>query len=165
MTAGSLESTSPDEFPGSAYRGFTQRVVQPDGTIMANAFDFKEFDNRGVEECSINWNDDAGALMQLASQEKDDGSKQFKFGACRIPRSSFDYARSLASATAFEFGYERRPIDGNDYHGNLLCKTGLNKASKRMLCGMLAMMYDELYSREDLDRICSGEAVQQQAPS
>ena len=155
MATENLEATEHDEFPDSVYRGFTQQAVQSDGTLASNAFDFKEFDNRGIEECSINWNDNKGALLQIASQEKDEGRKQFRFGACRIPRAELDHMRGFASAIAFEFGYERRPVEGNGYHGNLLCKTGLNNASKRTLCGMLAMIYDELYSREDLDRVCA----------
>ena len=150
-----LGTESEAAFPGSLYRGFTQQAVQADGALGGNAFDFKEFDNRGVQECSINWNDDSGSLLQIASQAKDDGRKQFKFGACRIPRAELDHIRGLASAMAFDFSYERRPVEGNSYHGNLLCKTGITTASKKALCGMLAMLYDELYTRDDLDRICA----------
>lgn len=145
---------SNSEYPDCLYRGFTQQTVLPDGTLGGNAFDFKEFDNRGIEECSINWGDDEGALRQIAMQERDNGKKQFKFGACRIPRAEIDHIRGLAAAMARGFDYERRPVEGNLYHGNLLCKTSLSGANKRALCGMLAMLYDELYTRADLDQLC-----------
>ena len=153
-----LETTTKTRFPDSAYRGFTQQAVQSDGTLGGNAFDFKEFDNRGIEECSISWGDSDDALLQIAAQEKDDGRRQFRFGACRIPRVELDHIKGLTAAMAFDFGYERSPLEGNPYHGNLLCKTGLSATSKRTLCGMLAMLYDELYTREDLDRLCDGSA-------
>ena len=144
-------------FPDSLYRGFTQDVIQSDGTLGANAFDFREFDNRGVEECSINWADDERSLLLIALQEKD-GRKQFKFGACRIQRDEIDHMRGLAAAMASGFDFERRPVEGNPYHGNLLCKTGLSNASKRRLCGMLAMLYDEVYTRDQLDEMCADTA-------
>lgn len=156
MTNTCLETNTAAGFPNSIYRGFTQQAVQADGSLGGNAFDFKEFDGRDAEECSINWNDDDGALLQIASQEKESGAKQFRFGACRIPRAELDHIRGLTQAMAFDFSYERRPVEGNDYHGNLLCKIGLTTASKRTLCGMLAMLHDRLYTRAELDQICSG---------
>ena len=154
MAARCPESTNVSDYPDSVYRGFTQQAIQADGTVGGNAFDFKEFESRGIEECSINWSDDEGALLQIASQEKDDGRKQFKYGACRIPRAELDHSRGFAAAMTCGLDYERRPVEGNPYHGNLLCKTGLTSASKRALCGMLAMLFDEVYTREDLDRLC-----------
>lgn len=148
------------EYPDSMYRGFTQQAIQLDGTIAGSAFDFKEYDNRGVEECSINWGDDDGALLQLAAQTKIDGRRQFKFGACRISRSELDHMRGLVAAIKLDLRYERSPVEENQYHGNLLCKTGAPNASKKALCGMLAMLSDRIYTREELDSMCCPAGLQ-----
>ncbi len=160
MTNDCTGTQAKDKFPDSLYRGFTQPTIQSDGSLGGNAFEFKEFDNRGIEECSINWDDDEGSLLLIASQAKDDGRRQFRFGACRIPRSEIDHMRGLTTAMAFDFSYERRPVEGNHYHGNLLCKTGLSTASKKALCGMLAMLNDRIYTRDELDRVCSDAGMQ-----
>lgn len=156
MLDGGVEFEFDTTFPSSFFRGFTIPVIQDDGMLSASAFDFKEFDGRGMQECSVNWNDDAGSLLQIAAQEKGNGQKQFKFGACRIPRAEIDRARVLVAAMTAELSYERKPVEGNPYHGNLLCKTELSPSGKKALCGMLAMSYDLLYTREELDQICSG---------
>lgn len=151
-----VEAELEKTFPSSLFRGFTVSAIQDDGMLSASAFEFKEFDGRGIQECSVNWNDDAGSLLQIAAQKKENGQKQFKYGACQISRAVIDRMSGLAAAIAAGFNYERKPVEGNPYHGNLLCKTELSRSGKKALCGMLAMSYDRLYTREQLDQICSG---------
>jgi hypothetical protein len=90
----------------------------------------------GWKESSINWEDDDGAVEQLLSASKD-GGLHFKGGIARILRSRIDGIIEQFQAHG-RFSYERKPLNENIYHGNLLFAHDIEKELKVTICGALA---------------------------
>lgn len=93
----------------------------------------------GWKERSINWQDDEKAL-EFTLNFRDEGSKEFKFkaGVVRLAREEVDSIMRLRNALGILI-YERRPLDGNAYHGNLLLKSDTPTFVERMIGGALAL--------------------------
>lgn len=110
-------------YPDSFYRGIPKaEFIDPYGIPNSQAFQFTdEGRTDGFFELSINWKDHDEALNILFNQTKKDGELQFKAGACEM---SFPTLKQITS-TYYKLGhfkYERSPLEGNQYHGNLLVK-------------------------------------------
>ncbi len=126
-----MECDTKVEFPEEFYRGLSSTdSITDEGFIKAAAFSFPKNTDREDELCelSINWNDDAGALDNLAKRHKIGcAEQQFKVGYCVINRVIMEQ-NMLSYIKTNKINYERRPEEareendyqGNKYHGNLL---------------------------------------------
>lgn len=89
-------------------------------------------------EASVNWEDDEGALKTLLEQKKD-GTEDvmFKFGYARLPLNLVRMTlKSLIDRDYLAF--ERKPLEQNPYHGNILIPGDLKKPEKTMIQNNLA---------------------------
>jgi hypothetical protein len=111
-------------FPDRFIRGISDKnSIDTDGVVSNSAIQFKETAREdGFSEASINWYDDEDSLRLIMEQRKEDQTYQFKVGAIIIDRSEAD---RIIDTPVYKtlFAYERSPIEGNVYHGNLLCKS------------------------------------------
>lgn len=126
------------EYPKEFLRGISNKDFVQDGWVLATAF---QFDNQGrkdnMSEASINWLDDDGAIVVAFNQTKDNGKPQFPGGLARLDLEKVKLI--LGNFTAKDFSYERAPIDGNLYHGNLLMSSTINKPVKQLIMNGLAL--------------------------
>ncbi len=89
--------------------------------------------NDSMVETSINWEDDDRVVaFTLARRE------QTEHGVARVLRSQLDYVRQLRHCIG-QFGYERREVDGNPHHGNLLFGASCGKPMEKMIASVLAL--------------------------
>ena len=119
-------------------------MLDVDGRPSGGLFQFKESAHTaGFSELSINWYDDEGALTQIFDQRKDDESIQFKGGAALISRNNIDtiIKQSLFGA---DICYERRELDNNKYHGNILRKTNLSKQASNTISQAIAVFVEKI---------------------
>lgn len=116
-------------YPETLLRGLiTSSSVTPERYVTVDAFQFQDFrKNRSdnYNEMSINWEDSDEAVDVLLKQKKE-GSEdpQFKVGFARMSMASIkDVLRPHISDKSFS--YERKPVEGNPFHGNLLVVANL----------------------------------------
>ena len=138
--------------PDSFFRGFShQGCFCPEGYVTPEGFQFELV--KGVvrkdtfEEASINWNDDEYALRLLCNQRSEKKKDiQFKYGY-----SEMNLGDVLLAMKPFmpqgHFSYERKPIMGNPYHGNLLIEKSLSNPAKRMIRDALASVASMNYHK------------------
>jgi hypothetical protein len=130
-------------FPDKYIRGISSmEYIDEEGRVSAEIFQFSNKRNDGFYESSINWYDEEAALHLILEKLKDDGSGnvQFKFGAAVCNRCDADHIIAKPAYSSV-FNYERAPIDGNKYHGNLLRKDDAfkNRGFKNAIPAYLAM--------------------------
>lgn len=131
------------DYPEKFIRGISNSdFIDKEGRASAALFQFLDM-KRADEfyESSINWYDDEEALQHIMNQrkEKEETKFQFKCGAAIIARSEAD--RIIANPLYKDiFAYERFPIAGNQYHGNLLRKDNvIKKPIQNVIAASLAM--------------------------
>ena len=126
-------------YPNKLLRGVSADGIDSEGRATAQLFRFHPSNDRhNLEEASINWYDNDEAMTILMVQKKEGTDvNQFPFGVAVMSRERLDEVIRRSSG---ELSYERAPIVGNQYHGNILQKSGLQSARKRMLAANLAMM-------------------------
>lgn len=138
--------------PDSFYRGFSHPgCFCPEGYVTSDGFIF-EFAkgvvrNDTFEEASINWNDDEYALRLLLhqwSEKKND--IQFKYGYSELNLGDMLLAMKPYMQHG-HFSYERKPIMGNPYHGNLLIEKHISSNAKRMIRDALATVASVNYHK------------------
>lgn len=124
---------------------FTQEM-----NVAPGAFQFGDF--RGDREddfleASINWEDDENAVELLLNQKKDGtGERMFKYGYARLQLSIVRMTlKSLIQKSYLDF--ERKPLENNPYHGNLLIPAKIKKQEKLMIqSNLAALANNEFYS-------------------
>jgi len=138
------------QYPGELIRGIPNSdFIDNEGRVSALLFQFYDVDRLdGFSEASINWYDNEHALELTLDQKKqnDNDTYQFKVGAAIISRVRLDAARQSPNAKG-AISYERRVIEGNPYHGNILLKSGLTKQIRTMLAGNIAMCTERIIYR------------------
>ncbi|MHC1787386.1 MAG: hypothetical protein AB9880_10035 [Christensenellales bacterium] len=122
------------------FRGITDKQNICDGYVMCGAFKFDEpIRSDGYKELSINWNDNDDALQSMLDQKKEDDRLKFPAGAARL-----DLANVKLTLSSYindkSLSYERRIVDGNPYHGNLLISGKLDKRIRSMVSNGLALV-------------------------
>lgn len=123
-------------------RGFiTKDCFTKEQNIAIGAFIFHDHTaerNDSYHEASINWEDDEGAVTTLLSQKKDDSEElMFKYGYARLPLNLVKM--TLKSLIIKDYlNFERKPLDNNPYHGNLLIPGDITKPEKSMIQNNLA---------------------------
>ena len=123
-------------------RGFNIKdCLTGEKNVAAGAFQFGDHTDKRQDnylEASVNWEDDANAITTLLTQKKEGTNEQmFKFGYARLP---LNLVRTVLHSYV-EKGYvdfERRPIDGNSYHGNILLRGDVKKPEKIIIQSNLA---------------------------
>ena len=123
-------------------RGFNIKdCITGEKNVAAGAFQFGDHTDKrqdNYHEASVNWEDDSNAVATLLTQKKEGTNEQmFKFGYARLP---LNLVRAVLHSYV-EKGYvdfERRPIDGNSYHGNILLRGDVKKAEKIIIQSNLA---------------------------
>ncbi|MDR1289689.1 MAG: hypothetical protein LBK06_00660 [Planctomycetaceae bacterium] len=107
---------------------------------LFNTFqDMQRTDN--YKEASINWYDEEEALLLIFNQKKqeDDDNCQFQEGAAILLREELDRIVNNSNYQG-TLKYNRDPINGNKYHGNLLCRADSDKQLVTMIASCIAMM-------------------------
>lgn len=111
--------------------------------IAIGAFQFSDFSklrNDNYLEASINWEDDDNAVIVLLEQKKEGTEEQlFKYGYARLPLNLVRITlKSLINKEYLKF--ERKPLDKNPYHGNILIPGNIKKQEKSMIQNILAVI-------------------------
>jgi hypothetical protein len=129
------------EFPDHCIRGIPNSACLVEGRPIAylTLFEFHRHSSKeqGWKEESINWMDDEDAIDFTLRQTNADGELQFKVGVAILPHIELNKLKKRH--TGF-FDYERRPIEGNTYHGNLLLSDSIRKERKTLIRARLANM-------------------------
>lgn len=129
-------------FPDSFWRGISSKEFVYDGYVLASAFQFdKDVREDDFVELSINWNDSDEALERVLSQRKANGKIQFSVGAVKLSLPEVKTRLSMFMDRK-QFSYERRPIEGNEFHGNLLMSSEIssNKSRAALITNALALV-------------------------
>ena len=132
-----MEST---QYPKDFWRGIPNKDFISNGVVLPSAFQFDdEIRSDGYKELSVNWNDNDESLEIALSQKKDNGKIQFPGGVAQLDLTNVELVLSLHIANK-SFSYERQPIDGNPYHGNLLVLGSVNKQIRSLISSGLALV-------------------------
>ena len=136
------------EYPESCVRGIqSAEWVLPDGSILTGLFQFdpaKARPDGWVEQC-VNWHDDDGAVELVLNQRTENGAFQFKGGAAIVSREEIDRIRAAPNRHNM-VSYERQPLAGNPYHGNVLLNSSVPTAVRKQIQATLAL-YARFVSR------------------
>jgi hypothetical protein len=137
------------EYPDRCIRGILNSACLLEGAPVAylTLFEFHGHSSKegGWKEESINWMDDEGAIDFTLKQTNEDGDLQFKIGVAILPHVELN---RLKKRHIGFFDYERRSIEGNRYHGNLLLRDSIKRQRKTLIRAALAHM-SEVILRED----------------
>jgi len=129
------------EYPASCLRGIASKeMILEEGLPSNDVFMFQENQRKGNGDFSqsINWKDDEKAIPFMLAKQNVDGSPQFRGGVAVIERAFIDRL-SQAPKVGGALSYERDPIEGNAYHGNLLLRQGVSKNVRRFIAATLAL--------------------------
>ena len=123
------------EYPATFARGIINKdFLLSSGFVDASLFKgFEQSTERKDDflELSINWIDCEDALNHLLCARKDNGDIAYKCGAAIVDTSVLDRVKRMPACIG-QFAYERYPIVGNDYHGNLLLKISEDDPKKKL---------------------------------
>ena len=142
------------EFPDYALRGLSTENCVDDiyGYVTSSAFVFdgNHYNENNCDEISINWYDKEEALVQMKEQKKNDSIiPKYSYGIGRIPTSKIKLICNKYKDGLF---YERKPVEGNEFHGNLLLHKNIaTKTRKHEIAVELAMCVDMLLEYHKVD--------------
>lgn len=137
-------------FPDNFLKGLSDKnKLTSDGVgVSASVFYFDPQHVRdGWLEQSINWEDDANAITLMLGQKKEDGEIQFKAGVVRVPRSCVEHINKVPR-TKDLLAYERKALNNNPYHGNLLLKENTHKYIMKIVGAIIAGYVIDVISPE-----------------
>lgn len=132
-------------YPARLFRGLRKQdwlIDGPGGTkrVSQEAFAHDDSTSQGRDdnccETSINWDDDANALDFTAKQPNS------QYGVVSIATESL-IALEESAEVAKQLSHERRPVNGNPYHGNLLFVATCPKKFLRLIHTALALRAGE----------------------
>lgn len=134
------------ELPEELIRGIGADCLDEEGNARTNLFTFNDNpDNQHFVESSINWYDNSEALTHIFKQKKESGALQFERGAAILSKNEVDAFIKRRLSSIFE--YERKEIDGNKYHGNLLIIKSATKDTKRKIASGLALLVNRIETK------------------
>ena len=137
-------------YPDNFLRGFSDKgLLAPDGVgVSAAVFHFAESKtNNGWLEQSVCWEDDGSVVDLMLRQKNRDGTIQFKAAIVRVPRSCVHYINGLQQTKEL-LSYERKELDENPYHGNLLLKKDTHKITMTKVSALLASHVLDVISQD-----------------
>lgn len=130
------------QYPNDFWRGIANKDFISNGVVLPSAFKFDDVIREdGYKELSINWNDCDEALEIALNQRKQSGKLQFSAGIARLELSKVQMFLHTHIIQG-DFGYERREVDGNPYHGNLLVSGKTSKVVRSLISNGLALIAD-----------------------
>lgn len=139
------------DFPDKLIRGISNPdFISKEGRPTLAMFQFDENNLRtdNYVEASINWLDNEGAITQILYAKKDGtDSPQFRVGYAIMSKEMLDLVKKTPMYLGY-IDYERRIVDGNDYHGNLLVMSGLDRGTRNMTVGAIATCVDDVVYRQ-----------------
>jgi len=95
-----------------------------------------------LEDGLRQFNDCADYLPRLSAAVTD-GQIQFRIGAALLPRDEIEQLRRRPLLIGL-LEYERRPLDDNPYHGNILVRAGTSKPTRNLIASGLALAVTEI---------------------
>lgn len=106
-------------------------------TLFSSGFSKNEGRSDEYDELSINWYDDGGAILDISTRMNPrTGIAQFETGYVILSRTEIDRLRRIAKAN---LSYERRILEDNCYHGNILIDKNTSTETKKMIYSSLAL--------------------------
>lgn len=139
-----------ENYPDELIRGVTNSSeLDDEGNATVNTFIFRDNLSRSDNklELSIIWCDDYDKAFSIAmDQVKGDGSFQFKTGIVKLVRSRVDEMRKTPPIKG-KLEYERAPIEGNEFHGNIICPSGLSKQTMNLIRASLVLSVNSTFLR------------------
>ena len=132
-------------YPDKCVRGIPnndeQYVIDKEKPLVGpGLFQFKDTKRSdGMIELSVNWLDDNRAIEIALDQRKENGELQFKAGVVLLSRDKIDEICCRPNIKGY-LAYERRPLNNNPYHGNILLRKNINKHTKKQISDTLALM-------------------------
>ena len=125
------------KLPNNYIRGILNSAHLCDGFLTTEIFLFSESKNCiGYDETSINWCDDDNVQEFSLQQKKDTGEPLFGYGVAVLDT---DALNTCIKQFKNYLGHERRALDGNPYHGNILLIHGVKPQIKRLILNQLLM--------------------------
>ena len=125
-------------FPENCLRGLRKPEWVDENLIQTAAYvpDHRTSVTRtdGGQETSINWEDDPKVEEFTLSNEDN-----AKYGAARISTSHIQATSDQTKMVKNPLFCERKPLNGNDYHGNIVFARELKKPTVKMLAAALAL--------------------------
>lgn len=144
------------DYPESFIRGIPNlnfmEEEYPNSTLF-NKFDENPDRKDDYNEISINWYDDEEALLTIFNQKKKGTEEyQFKVGGAIMSRTELDRLKKKPQIKG-KLSYERREVEGNKYHGNILLKKDTTKSVKNLVASNLALCVERVELRAQEDKI------------
>jgi len=142
------------EFADRFIRGITNKqFISDDGYPLAPLYQFRfdvpEYRTDNCKEESINWHDEENALRNvMLNMKKGMDVPKFSYGAAITDKSVIE---TLSKNKRYKdsFSYERRKVEGNEYHGNLLFKATASKRDMLQLAECIAGQTYIVIKRDD----------------
>jgi hypothetical protein len=137
-------------FPNECIKGIpNQNFWDREGVVYSSLFEFKENPIRSDSrlENSVNWIDCEDCIGFTMSQKKEDGAIQFREGLAVLSRDRIDSICTMPAVNNL-LSYERAPLNGNPYHGNLLLDTNAKKHIRRHIQAALALAVNRIIPSE-----------------
>ena len=142
-------------YPDSCIRGIPNSNCLTEEATMAhrNLYQFHRAGPDGWFEESINWNDDASAVLFTLEQKKDDSRLRYEIGVAILQRDEIDFMIRRRGISD-RFKYKRKPIQKppNRYHGNLLMKSDIPTSLKDSIRNHLAWISEIHFRNEYSDK-------------
>ena len=142
------------DYPENIIKGIPNNSFFKDGEIGTHLFyfelhrDVQLTRDDGMIEQSINWVDDDSVIeLTLNQRRTSDNDLQFKAGVAILSRSKIDELKKFQRVEGL-LAYERSPLDGNPYHGNLLLPEEVPKAKMIQIAGSLALAVLSIITQE-----------------
>jgi hypothetical protein len=138
-------------FPDNCIKGVPNHTYfNDDGRVRTHLFYFSLTADRddGWTEQSINCEDDNTVVEFTLNQRRLNGELQFGGGVVVIPLEEIDRLNNRPAVKGL-LSYERRPIEGNPFHGNILLRANTSKPTKTLIAAGLALAISKVISRAD----------------
>ena len=140
------------DFPDTFIRGIPNNDFIDEESNYPKSDLFKNFEPNADRiddflELSINWNDDEGAMIKILEQKKENSSElQFKvWGAILDTNELKNLCKKPLTKDILK--YERKEIENNEYHGNILMKNGTAKRKRNEIAAGLAFCVGDVHFR------------------
>jgi hypothetical protein len=123
--------------PASCLRGLKKADWVKDSIVLTAAFlpDERTAENRqdGGAEVSVHWEDDSTVEQRALAD-----ARQAAHGLARLQRARIDWLNGVENCLAALL-CERRKLETNPHHGNVVFRAGLGKTHVGMIAGALAL--------------------------
>ncbi|HAB50932.1 MAG TPA: hypothetical protein DCE80_01910 [Ignavibacteriales bacterium] len=132
------------DYPDNCIRGLSKGCeITVEGFAPEHAFYFDNVQRKdGWDEQSINWEDDESVIRFTLNQKKENGDIKYVNGVAVISRYNID--RLIDRMAKGLLRYERKRIDGNRYHGNILLKSGTSKKTMKIIAAGISLSVEKI---------------------